>query len=103
MLIVTLVVVLPLGAGGIYLLVKGKQESSEYAQIAKEKKILNMVLAQGKVTLSEVALELDERAIRWRTWCATWWAKSSSAAPSIGRMAFSIPGSFADEDRRQVP
>jgi DNA-directed RNA polymerase subunit RPC12/RpoP len=60
MLIVTLVVVLPLGAGGIYLLVKGKQESTEYAEIAKQKKILNMVLAQGKVSLSEVALELDE-------------------------------------------
>jgi len=59
-LIVTIVVVLPLGAGGVYLLVKGKQESTEYAEIAKEKKILNMVLAQGKVSLSEVALELDE-------------------------------------------
>jgi len=59
-LIVTVVVVLPLGAGGIYLLVKGKQESVEYAEIAKQKKILNMVLAQGKVSLSEVALELDE-------------------------------------------
>jgi DNA-directed RNA polymerase subunit RPC12/RpoP len=59
-LIVTVVVVLPLGAGGIYLLVKGKQESAEYAEIAKQKKILNMVLAQGKVSLSEVALELDE-------------------------------------------
>jgi DNA-directed RNA polymerase subunit RPC12/RpoP len=58
-LIVTLVVVLPLGAGGIYLLVKGKQESAEYAEIAKQKKILNMVLAQGKVSLSEVALEID--------------------------------------------
>ena len=59
MLIVTLVVVLPLGAGGIYLLVKGKQESAEYAEIAKEKKILNMVLAQGKVSLSDVAVELN--------------------------------------------
>jgi DNA-directed RNA polymerase subunit RPC12/RpoP len=58
-LIVTVVVVLPLGAGGIYLLVKGRQESAEYAEIAKQKKILNMVLAQGKVSLSEVALELD--------------------------------------------
>src|SRR5512136_315281 len=58
MLIVTLVVVLPLGAGGIYLLVKGKQESAEFAEVEKQKKILNMVLAQGKVSLSEVALEL---------------------------------------------
>ena len=58
-LIVTLVLVLPLGAGGIYLVSKGRQESAEYAEIAKQKKILNMVLAQGKVSLSDVALELD--------------------------------------------
>lgn len=57
--IVTLVLVLPLGGGGIYLMTKGRQESTEYAEVAKEKKILNMVLAQGKVSLSEVALELD--------------------------------------------
>jgi DNA-directed RNA polymerase subunit RPC12/RpoP len=59
MLIVTLVVVLPLGAGGIYLFVKGKQESAAYGEVAQQKKILNMVLAQGKVSLSEVALELN--------------------------------------------
>ena len=38
---------------------KSRQESAEYAEIAKQKKILNMVLAQGKVTLSDVALELN--------------------------------------------
>jgi DNA-directed RNA polymerase subunit RPC12/RpoP len=59
LVIVMLVVVLPLGAGGVYLLVKGRQESTAYAEVEKEKKILNMVLAQGKVSLSEVALELD--------------------------------------------
>jgi DNA-directed RNA polymerase subunit RPC12/RpoP/ABC-type sulfate transport system permease subunit len=59
LLIVLLVFVLPLGGGGLYLLTKGRQESAEYAEIAKQKKILNMVLAQGKVTLSEVALELN--------------------------------------------
>ncbi len=51
---------LPLGGGGIYLLTKGQQEKTTYAEIEKEKKLLNMVLAQGKVTLSEVALELDK-------------------------------------------
>ena len=57
-LIAAVVFVLPLGGGGLYLLTKGRQESVEYAEIARQKKILNMVLAQGKVTLSEVALEL---------------------------------------------
>ncbi len=58
-LILSLVLVLPLGGGGLYLLTKSKQESAEYGEIAKQKKILNMVLAQGKVTLSELALELE--------------------------------------------
>ena len=57
--VVLLVLVLPLGGAGIYLVSKGRQESAEYAEIAKEKKILNMVLAQGKVSLSDVALELN--------------------------------------------
>ena len=56
--IVAIVFVLPLGGGGIYLLTKSQQEKTEYAAIEKQKKLLNMVLAQGKVTLSEVALEL---------------------------------------------
>jgi DNA-directed RNA polymerase subunit RPC12/RpoP len=57
--VVALVFVLPLGGGGIYLLSKGRQETAEFTEVAKEKKILNMVLAQGKVSLSEVALELN--------------------------------------------
>lgn len=57
--IISIVLVLPLGGAGIYLMSKGRQESAEYAEIAKEKKILNMVLAQGKVSLSEVALEVQ--------------------------------------------
>ncbi len=60
LLLVLLVFVLPLGGGGVYLLTKGRQEGAEYAEIAKEKKILNMVLAQGQVTVSQVALELNE-------------------------------------------
>ncbi len=57
--IVLLVFVLPLAGGGIYLMTRGRQEASEYAEVAKQKKILNMVLAQGKVQLSDVALELN--------------------------------------------
>lgn len=59
LLIALLVFVLPLGGGGFYLLARGRQEVAEFAEVAKQKKILNMVLAQGKVTLSDVALELN--------------------------------------------
>lgn len=56
--IVAIVFVLPLGGGGIYLVTKSQQEKTEYAAIEKQKKLLNMVLTQGKVTLAEAALEL---------------------------------------------
>ncbi len=59
LLIALIVFVLPLGGGGLYLLTRGRQEAAEYAEVAKEKKILNMVLAQGKVNLSDVAIELN--------------------------------------------
>jgi len=59
LLIALVVFVLPLGGGGFYLLTRGKQEVAEFAEVAKQKKILNMVLAQGKVTLSDVAVELN--------------------------------------------
>jgi DNA-directed RNA polymerase subunit RPC12/RpoP len=59
LLLVLLIFVLPLAGGGIYLVSKGRHEVTEYAQVEKEKKILNMVLAQGKVSLSDVAVELN--------------------------------------------
>jgi DNA-directed RNA polymerase subunit RPC12/RpoP len=48
----------PLVGGGTYMMVKGRQEVAEFAEVAKQKKILNMVLAQGQVRLAEAALEL---------------------------------------------
>jgi DNA-directed RNA polymerase subunit RPC12/RpoP len=57
LLLLVVIVVLPLGGGGIYLLTKGRQEAAEFAEVQKEKTILNMVLAQGKVTLAEAAIE----------------------------------------------
>jgi DNA-directed RNA polymerase subunit RPC12/RpoP len=58
-LLVSVFVVLPLGGGGIYLMSKGRQEQTEYAEIAQEKKVLNMVLTQGKVSIPEAAVELN--------------------------------------------
>jgi DNA-directed RNA polymerase subunit RPC12/RpoP len=58
-LIAAIVFVLPLGAAGVYLLAKSRQETTQYGEIAKQKKILNMVLTQGKVSISDIAVELD--------------------------------------------
>ncbi len=57
--VVALVLVAPLGGAGIYLLRRGETESQQFAEAQKEKKLLNMVLTQGKVRFSEAAIELD--------------------------------------------
>ncbi len=52
-------VTMPAAGVGIYLLAKGRSEEAQFAQVEKERKILNMVLAQGKVRFAEIALELN--------------------------------------------
>lgn len=54
-----LMVCAPLAGIGFYLFRKGKQEEGEFAQVAREKKILNMVLTQGQVTVHEIVVELE--------------------------------------------
>ena len=53
------VIALPLlGAGG-YLVIKGGQEAAEFHEMDKERTILNMVQTQGKVKISDVALQMN--------------------------------------------
>jgi len=52
-------IVLPLGAVGVYLLWHGKQEEARMSRAQMERTILNMVLTQGKVRLSDIAIELN--------------------------------------------
>jgi ribosomal protein S27AE len=55
-----LIVTVPLAGIGFYLFRKGRQEESDLAQVRQEKKILNMVLTQGQVTIGEVVAELQQ-------------------------------------------
>ena len=59
-LFLALLVCVPLAGIGFYLFRRGQQEESEFAQVAKEKKILNMVLTQGQVTVQEIIVELQQ-------------------------------------------
>jgi ribosomal protein S27AE len=54
--------------GGAYLMVRGGQEQRAYAEVEKEKKILAMVQTQGKVSLSNVALELNASMDQVKNW-----------------------------------
>jgi len=57
-IVLIIAIVVPLVAVGVFLLVRGGQEAAEMAQVAQEKKLLNMIVAQGKVSVAEAALEL---------------------------------------------
>lgn len=49
----------PVVGFGLATLNKGRMEATEEVTIGKQRKLLNMVMTQGKVNLSEVALELN--------------------------------------------
>jgi DNA-directed RNA polymerase subunit RPC12/RpoP len=57
--VVFIVLVAPLVGAGLYLFVKGGAEVKEYAEIAKERKLLGIVQTQGQVRVADVALEMQ--------------------------------------------
>ncbi len=58
-ILVFIFIVLPLAAIGGYLLWHGKQEEARMSRAQMERTILNMVLTQGQVRLSDIAIELN--------------------------------------------
>ena len=59
LVLIFIFVVIPIAAVGVYLLLRGQAEEEKMGKARQERKLLNMVLAQGKVSFAEVALELD--------------------------------------------
>ena len=55
-----LLVFAPIIGIGVYLLRRGQSEQQQFDVVSKEKKILNMVLAQGQVGLGQLIGELGE-------------------------------------------
>jgi hypothetical protein len=53
-------VVLALMVGvGIFLILQGRGEEKEFAEVEKEKQVLNMVLTRGRLTIADAAIEMD--------------------------------------------
>lgn len=63
-----LIIVLPLVGAGIFLMIKGKSEEAELTQIRNQRKILDMVKTQGKVSISDVVLELRTDREQVKAW-----------------------------------
>jgi hypothetical protein len=66
--LVLVVVVLPLVGVGGFLFVKDRQEAAAFAEVEKEKQVLNMVLTQGQVRVAKVALELNATRDQVKGW-----------------------------------
>ena len=66
--LVFITVVLPLVGVGGFMLVKGHQEAAAFAEVEKEKRVLNMVLTQGQARVAEVALELNATRDQVKEW-----------------------------------
>ncbi len=62
------VIALPLLGAGIFFFVRGGREEEELKDIAKQRKILNMVSTQGQVRIAEVALELGATKDQLKQW-----------------------------------
>ena len=55
-----LLVLVPIFGAGAYVFRKGTSEKTQFAVVQQEKKILNMVLTQGQVTMAELVAELEQ-------------------------------------------
>ena len=58
-IVLALIVIAPVFGIGAYLFRKGGAEQREFAQVQKEKQILNAVLTRGQVTINELVAEMQ--------------------------------------------
>jgi hypothetical protein len=59
---------LPFLGVGAYMVVRGRAEEAQMAEVQKQKHILNMVVTQGQISIAEAALELDASRDQIKTW-----------------------------------
>ena len=62
------IIALPLIGAGLFLFVRGGREEVEMKDVAKQRKILNMVSTQGQVRIADVALELGATKDQIKQW-----------------------------------
>lgn len=58
-LLLALLVMAPIFGAGFYVFRKGSAEKEQFAHVQQQKRVLNMVLTQGQVTIPELVAELQ--------------------------------------------
>ncbi|MGI8476968.1 MAG: hypothetical protein ACR2OO_11425 [Thermomicrobiales bacterium] len=56
--VLSLLIVLPLVAGGIYFMVKGRSEAKDLAKVEEQRRLLDMVSTRGQVSIADLVLDL---------------------------------------------
>ncbi len=67
MVLILPVVLILVGVGG-YVAIRGRQEAIEFAEVEREKQVLNRVLAQGQVRISDIALDMNVTREQVEAW-----------------------------------
>lgn len=63
-----IIIGLPFLGVGAYMLLRGRAEEAQMAEVQQQKKILNMVTTRGQVSIAEAALELDASRDQVKVW-----------------------------------
>lgn len=58
-IVLSLFLVVPLVAGGIYFLVKGQAEARDIARVGEQRKLLDIVSTRGQVSINDLVLDLN--------------------------------------------
>jgi len=68
MALVFFLVTAPTVGVGAYLLVKGRHESAQLAEVDQQRKLLNIVLTRGQVNMSDLVLDLGSSTDQVKAW-----------------------------------
>lgn len=63
-----IIIGLPFLGVGAYMVVRGRAEEAQMAEVQKQKKILNMVATQGQISIAAAALELGVSRDQIKAW-----------------------------------
>jgi len=67
-LAIVVLIGLPFLGVGAYMVVRGRAEEVQMAEVQKQKQILNMVTTRGQISIAETALELDVSRDQIKAW-----------------------------------
>jgi ribosomal protein S27AE len=59
LLVLTLIVLLPIILGGVFMIIKGREELVDLGEVEQQRKLLNMVQSRGQVSINDLVLDLQ--------------------------------------------